>query len=164
MIPNLLWTIIHLTPLVIYCFKEMEPFWMYVTLGLSCLTTFLPQSFYNKLQLSSSTAVYKKIGVGWVRKFSQDGDMINKWARKKYPDYKVITGDRRKYLLRIAVNERFHFVVLVFFLFTTIHTLLNMNTGWFFLFIFSNVLYNVYPMFLQQYNRLRIQQLSQRKR
>lgn len=164
MIPNLLWTIIHLTPLVIYCYKEMEPLRIYVTLGLSCLTAFLPQFFYNKLQLSPSTAIYKKIGIGWVRRFSQDGDVINKWARKKYPGYKVIPRDREKYLMRIAVNERFHFAALVFFLFTTIHTLLKMHIGWCFLFIFSNVLYNVYPMLLQQYNRLRIQHLSQRKR
>lgn len=151
MIPNFLWTILHLTPVVIYCF-EMPLSWLYVFLAISVLLAFLPLTFF---QLGKDTRIYKKIGIVYVRRYAQDGDVINKLLRKKFPGYKVILKPAH-YISRSYMNERFHLLLLVFFLLLTGYAVWHGQPWWALLFLFSNVMYNLYPMFLQQYNRIRI--------
>ncbi|MRG48471.1 hypothetical protein GFS24_25370 [Chitinophaga sp. SYP-B3965] len=150
MIPNLIWTVLHLTPVVIYCYALFPM--VFVFLGISVAGAFLPLRLF---QLGNDTRIYKKIGIVYIRRYAQDGDVINKLIRKRFPDYKVILRPQH-YISRSYMNERFHLLLLVFFLLLTGHALWNGAPGWALLFVFSNVMYNLYPMFLQQYNRIRI--------
>jgi hypothetical protein len=164
-IPNFLWTIIHLAPSMIYCWNYTAPQGIYIGLGGSFLFALLPAGLLKRLQLSSDTAVYKKIGVGIIRKYSQDGDLINRLLRKQYPAYRVIEGERAMpaYISKTYMAERFHLMMLVFMGFISVWALLEQRWGWALLIMVNNVLYNLYPMFLQQYNRIRLIQAMKRR-
>lgn len=163
-IPNFLWTIIHLAPSVIYCWKYTASLWTYIGLGGSFLLAFLPAGLLKRLQLSKDTAVYKKIGIGIIRKYSQDGDLINRLLRKQYPAYRVIEGAGAipAYISKTYMAERFHLMMLVFMGFVSVWALSEQRWGWALLIMVNNVLYNLYPMFLQQYNRIRLIQAMKR--
>ena len=165
MIPSLVWSVIHLAPISVYCFMEMDRVWIYIFLGLSASAAFVPNRFLDCIQLSKTTNLYKKIGIITVRRLSQDGDMVNRLIRKKYPEHRIIRNhkNREAYIQRTYFYERFHFAVLVFMLTVAFYTLLQFDYWWAMVFIISNTLYNLYPMFLQQYNRIRIELLIKRR-
>src|SRR5712671_1766202 len=89
-IPNFFWSILHLTPVTVYCFTDMPPRWVYIFLGASILPGLAPNSFFDWLQLGSTTRIYKKIGIAFIRRYSQDGDLINRRIQQRFPGYKVI--------------------------------------------------------------------------
>lgn len=161
MIPNLIWSILHLTPLTVFCFRGMAPLWVYLSLALSFLLGLLPTPFLRYLQLGKTTRIYKKIGIGIIRKYSQDGDLINSLLRKRFPGYRVIDskGQLGRYISRTYLFERFHFMVLLFMLITAVYASARGHGWWALLITFNNILYNLYPIFLQQYNRLRLAQI-----
>ncbi|HTN05958.1 hypothetical protein [Agriterribacter sp.] len=64
---------------------------------------------------------------------------------------------------RTYFYERFHFIVWVFMLAASVYALLQFDYWWTLTFIISNILYNICPMFLQQYNRIRIEMLIKRR-
>lgn len=165
MVPNLLWTIIHLAPVTVFVFNVMMPLWVYVLLGIGLLASLLPASVYKRIQLGAQVAIYRRIGIIWVRRFSQDGDVINRLLRKRFPGYKVIREPSgvRKYILRANMNERFHCGLFLFMLGAMVYALVQLSFGWALAIAVSNVLYNLYPMFLQQYNRLRLYDICRRR-
>ncbi|UYQ91261.1 hypothetical protein MKQ68_14295 [Chitinophaga horti] len=165
MVPNLSWTIIHLAPVSYFCFSGMRPLWVYILLGVALLVALLPSWFYKKIQLGGGVGVYKRIGIIWIRRFSQDGDVINRLLRKRYPGYKVISEPSgvRRYILRANMNERFHCGLFIFMLGAMIYALAAGQYGWALVMALNNVLYNLYPMFLQQYNRIRLHEISHRR-
>lgn len=165
MIPNLLWSILHLSPAAIFCFRYMPTLWIYSGLGVCFLLGLLPKAFFNRLQLGSNTGIYKKIGIGVARRYAQDGDLVNKLIRKRFPAYRIMESrtSMQAYIGRTYFYERFHFMVLTFMLFLSVCALLQHRPGWGLLMILNNVLYNLYPMFLQQYNRLRLLQAMKRR-
>ena len=165
MIPNLLWTILHLTPATIFCFRYMSPLWTYTGLVVCFLLGLLPKACFRLLQLGKSTGIYKKIGIGTVRRYAQDGDLVNKLLRKRFPGYRTMENRRslESYIGRTYFYERFHFMVMAFMLFLSVYAFLQHRPGWALLMMLNNVLYNLYPMFLQQYNRLRLLQALKRR-
>ena len=165
MVPNLSWTIVHLAPVTIFSFNKMLPLWVYVLLGVSLLASLLPASFYKRIQLGGGVQVYKRIGILWIRRFSQDGDIINRLLRKRFPGYKVISeaSGVRRYILRANMNERFHCGLFAYMLGAMVYAIVEEQYLWAVAMAVNNVLYNLYPMFLQQYNRIRLQQISNRR-
>lgn len=157
-IPNFFWSVLHLSPVTVFCFTEMSPAWVYISLGASILPGLAPNSFFDRIQLGRSACIYKKIGIAVIRKYSQDGDLINRRIQRRFPGYKVIEkeGALKKYIQRTYIFERFHFILLLFFLFTAVYAAAQGRGWWALLICFSNLLYNLYPMWLQQYNRLRL--------
>ncbi|RAJ05153.1 hypothetical protein LX64_02307 [Chitinophaga skermanii] len=166
MVPNLVWSILHLTPVVVYSWNEIEPFKIYILLGISVLLGILPAGFYNWMQFSKTTAAYKKVGILMIRKYSQDGDLIIQQVRKKYPFYKVVESRDAiiRYIGRTYVYERFHFMVLMYMLMVLGVTLYRQAFVWAIVLLLNNVCYNFYPLLLQQYNRLRLITLLKRSR
>ena len=162
---NFFWSILNFVPVGYYCSIEMNVQWFYSFLIISLLAMFLPNSFFDSIQLSHTTATYTKIGIRTIKKYTQDGDMINGFLRKKFPQYKLVTTSSplKKHIGKAYVNEKFHFIVFVFFLFTTLYALMRGHGWWVFVIMITNLIYNVYPIFLQQYNRIRIRQLMQKK-
>lgn len=128
-IPNLVWSVIHLTPVTVYCFMEMDRVWVYIFIGLSVLGGLVPNRFFDHMQLSKTTKLYKKIGIITIRRFSQDGDMINRLIRKKYPEHRIIRSykNREAYIQRTYFYERFHFIVLVFMLAASVYAFLQFD-------------------------------------
>ncbi|MCK7556599.1 hypothetical protein MKQ70_16865 [Chitinophaga sedimenti] len=162
MVPNLTWTILHLAPVTVFCFTWMRPLWVYVLLVAALLVALLPAIVYRKMQLGAEVAVYKRIGIMWVRRFSQDGDIINRLLRKRFPGYKVIhePAGVRRYILRANMNERFHCGLFAFMTGIMVFAVVQAHYIWALVIAINNVLYNLYPMFLQQYNRIRLREIS----
>jgi hypothetical protein len=159
---NLSWTVISFLPVLWYWLGRYPDISLYGTIAVSVLCGLLPSSFFNSLQLSNNPEFYKKYGVKKIKKFVQNGDFINMLFRKKSPHYKVIQDVRKmqNYLNTIAMYERYHFTCFTFFLMTTMLSFFQQYFMIPLLTTFCNVVYNVCPIFLQQYNRLRIQNVT----
>jgi hypothetical protein len=159
---NLCWTVISFLPVLFYWLSRKPDIWLYTFIILSLLFGMLPKKFYKQLQPSSNLKFYKKYGVLTIRRFVQNGDLINHFFRQKSPHYKVINDLRqiKGYLETIAMYERYHFMCFMFFLSTSILSLMEQKPVLAILITLSNIIYNVCPIFLQQYNRLRIERLT----
>ncbi len=159
MIPNLLWSIINFTPIFIFCYHNINTTLGYIFLAISLLTTLLPVSFFTYIQLSTTTSLYKKIGVKFINKFTQNGDLINGLIRKRFPRYNVISTrniSHKKLLRQTYMFEKFHFAMFVFFTLVIVYALIKKYFLWAFIIAISNIVYNVYPNLLQQYIRIRL--------
>lgn len=166
MIPNLIWSVIFLTPITVFCFSNMNVKWILIFFIISFLTIFLPRSFFNIFQLGTNSSVYKKTGVIFINKFTQNGDIINRIIRKKYPGYKLVSKKNssiKKLFNQTYMFEKFHFLMFSFFLLISFFAVFIHLYGWAIFIIITNLIYNVYPILLQQYIRLRIETISRKK-
>jgi Glycosyl-4,4'-diaponeurosporenoate acyltransferase len=164
MIPNLLWSLVGLVPVGYFCYTLMPPKLVYIFLGLSLSGYALPSSFYNNIQIKNLNFL-KKTGVGIAQKFAQNGDIINRLIRNKFPGYKTLYNRKsiESQYKKTYFFEKFHFVMLLFFLFTTIFALVRSYYLWALIITITNIIYNIYPILLQHYTRLRIELLLRRK-
>ncbi|MBJ6107899.1 hypothetical protein JAO73_02670 [Hymenobacter sp. BT523] len=87
-----------------------------------------------------------------------DGGLVNRFIRRRYPAYRHVRSRAGlAALVRGAYHqERLHLVLLLFYGFASGYAAVQGQAGWCGLFIFTNVGYNLYPMWLQQYLRLRV--------
>jgi hypothetical protein len=161
---NFFWTILTFGPIGYFCYVAMPPSWLYGFIVSSVLPFFLPASFFQAIQLGRTTAIYHKLGLRTVRKYTQDGLLVHRLIRRQYAFYNPVrTASIKAHLSKAATNERFHLSVFVFFLLATIYALVAGYWGWALVISISNLVYNVYPILLQQYNRIRFQQLADRR-
>ncbi|HEX3074275.1 MAG TPA: hypothetical protein VHP30_11745, partial [Ignavibacteriales bacterium] len=108
---------------------------------------------------SGAPKFYERFGVKTVRRFVQDGDIA---AGRLRTGGRVIMNKARaqKYLNTIEMYERYQFLCLIFFLLTSLHVAANGRIAAALIIAACNVIYNVYPILLQQYNKARILKLS----
>ena len=159
-VANLFWTVLNLLPIYIYCYSSVAPWWLYVAGAISVTTLFLPRITLNKLQLGTTTAVYHKLGVHYINRVTQNGTFINNLIRRKYPHYKVVGNTRQDIQLhyrKTYMFERFHYLLLCFFTCIIIYALVQEQYGWAGLLLLTNILYNMYPILLQQYVRIKLE-------
>lgn len=159
MVPNIIWSIINLVPISFFCYSLLDLRLFYVFVLASMIPIFFPNSFFDKIQLGKTITTYKKLGVGVVNKFSQNGDIINRMIRKRFPDYRVIRHNKssiNKLVQQTYVFEKFHFFMFLFFTFTTVYAISKNYFGWAAVITLTNLLYNIYPNLLQQYIRLKL--------
>lgn len=159
MIPNVAWSVLNLVPISIYCYNKVDQKSLYISIAVSVIPGFFPNSFYNRIQLGRTTRIYKQLGVGIVNKLAQNGAIINHLLRKKFPGYKMIDRQRSsidKLLQQTYMFEKFHFIMFVFFILITVHALAKDHFWWAIIISVTNVLYNIYPNLLQQYIRLKL--------
>lgn len=140
---NIGWTILGFLPL--YYFWSLHGIgWPFYALLLISLTAFIfPEKLFSKLKISKDIRVYRRLGVKFIRRFAQDGD---------FQPNKGIRG----YLNKIRMFERYHFCCLIFFQASSVYACYFEEYLLAFLIFFCNILYNVFPILLQQYNRMRI--------
>lgn len=159
MIPNLVWSIIFLTPVCFFCYTSVNKQFISFSVLISLLTVFLPNRFFNKLQLSRRRLFYLKAGVMNINVFTQNGTLVRRFIRNKHPAYHPFPTNRtsaKKYFNQSYLYEKYHFMMFCLFLFLAGYSLASGMYLWVFVILFSNVLYNVYPILLQQYIRLRL--------
>ncbi|WP_432711590.1 hypothetical protein [Pedobacter sp.] len=143
---NVVWTSMAFLPILWFWLGKTPDLWLYGSLVLSLGFAFLPSTFYVALQLSSKTSFYTQYGIRKLRRFVQHGDFKN---LRRAEDY----------LKTIAMYERFHYSCFIFFLLSTVFSIAAQQYLLAFFICFSNLIYNILPILLQQYNRLRIHQL-----
>ena len=159
MVPNLLWSLLNLTPISIYCFTLLNNKTFYIFLTASLIPIFLKNSFLDKLQIGKSIKVYKQLGVHLINKVAQNGVIINNLIKRKFPDHKVVTSKRSSIaglIARSYIFEKFHLILFLFFSLTIIYAFLKDHWTWACIILLTNIVYNIYPNLLQQYLRLKL--------
>ena len=165
-IPNVLWSVAGILPAYIFCYDFMPLKLLYIFLAISILPVFIPAIILDKIELSKNTKFYKKLFVHHINKFAQNGDLINRIIRKKYSEFKVVSFSKtsaKKLLNQTYNNERFHYILFIFYCLTMFYALVKNHPGWALIFLTCNVLYNVYPILLQQYIRIKLRLYINRK-
>ncbi len=157
-VPNVLWSVLGLGPIGVFCYQLMARPWLYGLLGVSLLAYAVPASWFGYWQLSRTPAAYRKLGVAAVNRVTQHGDFVNRLLRRWYPRHRhVRTRAAVAALVRTTYHqERFHLVLFLFFLFISLYAAARGYAGWALLVALTNVGYNLYPMWLQQYIRVRL--------
>jgi len=157
-VPNLLWSALSLTPLTIFCYQHVARPWLYGFILVSLLVYGLPFSQFWRLQLSTNLARYKQLGVPRLNHFTQHGTFVNWLIRRTYPQYRHVRSRAALASFRRTTyyQEQFHLVLFVFFLLVGAYAVGHGEMGWAALLCLINLGYNLYPVWLQQYLRLRL--------
>jgi hypothetical protein len=156
MIPNMIWSLAGLLPVNIFCYRLT---WFCLMLSASAATLFLPRTFFLFPQSGINPSFYKKAGIGYIKKFTQNGELINGILRKKYPAHKIVTHSPlslQKLYRQTFMFEKFHFLLFFLFPLSTARAPYGHFYGWAFVPALTNGICNVYPVFLQQYIRMRL--------
>lgn len=162
---NFFWSMLAFIPLVYFCYQYLPLKLLYIFISISCIVILLPTAWLNKIQLSKSPRLYQQIGIRFVKKYTQDGDLVNRIIKKQYSQYKYVEGRQsfKKLIGKSYMNERFHYLAFVFFVCIMVYAFILGLIAWSFFLLVANIIYNVYPIFLQQYNRIRINYLMKRQ-
>ncbi|MBE9464276.1 hypothetical protein ACFP1I_06220 [Dyadobacter subterraneus] len=156
---NFFWTILCFASVFSFWFFAGLSLWFYAFLGVSFLSGLVPSRFFR---LSNNPQFYEKLGARWIRKFVQNGDLVNLLTKNQEVSTRSITdkNDVAKYLKTISMYEKYHFICFIFFSLSGIFAVFQQSFFYFILILASNILYNVGPVILQQYNRARIFKLK----
>ena len=152
---NVFWSLIAFVPVSVFCYRFMDRVWLSVFVGTSLIAFMMPASKLKYLELSFTIRTYRKLGVHWANHFVQQGSLINQLLRRSYPGYQRLPS-RTRMLQSTYVQERFHWTVFLFFLLSSIYAITHGYQGWTLLITILNVIYNLYPIWLQQYIRKRL--------
>ena len=157
-VPNVLWSALALGPLLVGCYRYVERPWLWGFVALSLSGYAWPAAWLRRLQLSSRVGVYQRLGVPGVGRFAQQGALVNGLLRRRYPHYRALVGRGAvaKLLSTTYQQERFHWAGLVFFLLVSSYLGTAGYPGWALGLTLANVGYNLYPIWLQQYLRVRL--------
>ena len=159
---NFFWTIISFTPVIIYAFTAGPVWTIYFFIVISILSGLLPKYIFDHIQLSRDPQFYEKLGVKKIRKFVQDGDIVNRSMRTSLTHHRIITNRNSvvKYLKTVEMYERYHFMCLTFFSLISLHAFFHSQLKLGILITACNFLYNVCPILLQQFNKARVLQIT----
>ncbi len=157
---NIFWTILAIMPISLFIvFNPPDIKWLIFLSIIFILPVFLTNSFLDKLNFANTTKTYEKMGVLFIQKITQNGDIINKLMRKKFPSYKTLDYNKAsidKLLKQTYSFERYHIMMFVIFGLTFIFALSKGFFGWTIVISLSNLIYNIYPILLQHYIRLKL--------
>lgn len=156
---NFFWTIFCFIPVIAFWAATDTMLWCYLFLGISAISLFIPARL---LQLSKQPRFYEQLGVKIIRKVVQNGDWVNRFTRKAKPANRLISNKASavKYMQTVMMYERYHFLSLVFFMLTAGYALTLGNYAMAAVILVANLIYNVCPILLQQYNRARLIRLQ----
>lgn len=155
---NFFWTILGFTPVVAVWATRYSVLWLCVCLVLSVLSLFVPSRIF---QLSRDPKFYERLGARFVQKFVQGGRYANRYMRKLDPGYRMVKNKATalQYQSTLVMHERFHIMCLLFFMLTAIYAFWVSLYPLALIVILANIIYNICPILLQQYNRARILKL-----
>lgn len=156
-VPSVLWSVLALGPLSVFCYQHVVRPWLWGLLGVSLLGYLVPKTWFRYWQLSLARGPYERLGVPVVGHFTQHGTFVNRLLRRRYPHYRHVPNRRalRGLVAGSYHMERFHVVLLLFFGLVGLYALAGGHEGWAALLVLTNIGYNLYPVWLQQYLRLR---------
>ena len=159
---NILWTVIGFAPLLVYWVKRGMDEWLFIFVFLGVAAACMPNEALHRLQLFQNKKPYEKLGVKTFRKFVQEGD--HSWLLKTGPVRTMNLFKSQHYLRKVDMYQRFHTFCLVFFLFSSCHCFYHGQVALGLCITTANVIYNMPTLLLQDYNRLRITGLINRKK
>jgi hypothetical protein len=100
---NFFWTALSFAPVVWFWIEDGINLYFYLFAALSLIISILPEKIFRLLALSSQRSLYEKLGVKQIRKFVQNGTVINAVTNKQRRS--VVTGvsQAKRYLKTIAM-------------------------------------------------------------
>jgi hypothetical protein len=156
---NSFWTILCFIPVIMVWVSEYSVLWLCVFLVVSVLSQLIPAGL---LQLSLNPQFYERLGVKFIRKFVQHGQYVNQYFRRNDHGHKTVKNKAMafQYQNTILMYQRFHLICFLFFILTAVYAFaLHIYMACVLTFL-SNIIYNICPILLQQYNRARLQKLA----
>lgn len=161
-LPNVFWSVLGLGPLAVYCYQFVARPWLYGGLAACLLGYAVPRAWYGHWQLSRTPERYRKLGVAALNRVTQNGTLVHWLVRRRYPHYRQIRS--RAALAGLVRNtyyqEQFHVVMFLFFLLVSLYAVWQGQLKWAGLLTLANVGYNLYPVWLQQYIRVRLRRTA----
>lgn len=162
---NIFWTVLCFFPIFwLWLNLGGRNIWLYISMAIALLIGSVPGWAMDKTLLSDESKFYERLGARFVRKFVQDGDIVNYMSRQNKAEASRGNDYPKGYLKTISMYERFHWICMVFFTFSGI---IGLVYGYFTLgasILFLNIPYNAIPIFLQQYNKVRIKRITVRQK
>jgi Glycosyl-4,4'-diaponeurosporenoate acyltransferase len=131
-----------------------------------CLTAWwLPPSYYRIRSFEQSGRLYEALGVRLFRYFVPDGDLSNRWRRRREPNFRIITNRRvaAAFVTRTELSEKSHLVLLLMGILSSAFAWQIGWRGWAVYLGVGNVLVNLYPVLLQRYTRARLRIVVERR-
>lgn len=124
----------------------------------------LPPGYFRVFGFERSGRLYELLGVRAFRKFAPNGDLANRWERRKDPTFRMIRCRKSAvaFILRTKQSERGHIVLLALGAISAAYAWSMDWQGWAVYLSAGNVMVNVYPILLQRYTRSRIDGLLRR--
>lgn len=138
---------------------------LFLLLAASCVAAWwLPSAYYGIRRFERSGLVYEVLGVRQFRRFVPNGDLANRWQRRRDPDFRVIRDVRTALAFegRTRESERGHLVLFLMGALSTAFAWRLGWTGWALYLGLGNVIVNLYPIMLQRYTRARLVRLATR--
>jgi len=146
-----------------YPAEDVAPSPVAFALGVAvCVVPYLlPSSYYRCWEGRRGPRVYGMMGVRAFKRLVPNGDLVNRFARRLDPRYRVIRdpASAHAWLDRARDSERSHLVLLVAGLLTAAYAARIGWNGWAVGLTAGNIVFNLYPVVLQRYNRCRIAKL-----
>ena len=157
-VPSVLWSVVGFGPLAVFCYQQMARPWVYGLAAVSLLAYAMPTSWFGTWQLGRTPDRYRRLGVAFAGSLVQNGALVNRWLRRRYPHYRRVPSRAKVAALVRSTyeQERFHLGAGGFFLGSSAYALAHGYVGWAVGLTLLNVAYNVYPIWLQQYIRVRL--------
>ncbi len=131
--------------------------WFLIILLISLTFFRIPNSVIDKIQFSKRTIIYRKLRVHLFKKYATNGDIINKKIRQQFPKHRNVHNPlsiQRK-IIETYTTERTHFFFFIFCFLTSIYAWSTNHFVHGTAITVGNIVFNLYPILLQQYNRIR---------
>lgn len=125
----------------------------------------LPRAYFHVHPFERTGQIYESLGVLLFRRLVPDGDLANRWERRKNPRHRIIRGRRSAadYVARTEQSERGHVVLLALGVASAVYAWTLGWHGWAVYLSVGNVVVNLYPILLQRYTRSRLNAALQRR-
>lgn len=114
--------------------------------------------------IEESGRLYEALGIRYFRFVAPDGDLANRWQRRRDPAHRIIRNRHvaEDFEFRTRLSEKGHLVLLAMGVASAGFAL---HIGWFGWAVYlgvGNVVVNLYPVLLQRYTRSRLYRASRR--
>lgn len=159
---NVAWTILCYIPIVILWYLDYNAFAFWTILAISMIPLAFGEAVFNRFQLSNSKQFYRRLGISYFQRFTQKGMLAVKIigaVDNSHKNFKRI--DISKFKTEILGYEKYHYSCFLFFSLSAFYALYERLYVLLLLIFMSNIIYNVVPILIQQYNKLRICSLNQ---
>ena len=135
--------------------------WFLLGFTLSFAPLVFPRGYYRCREGARGARLYRALGVHHFKRFVTNGDFINRRGRLADPRHRLVRGaeSARAWAANTDEGEKNHLVLLLMALFSALYAARLGWTGWALGLTASNVLFNLYPVLLQRYNRCRIERV-----
>jgi hypothetical protein len=158
-LPNLFWSALFLLPVYWFWRHWFDLRWAIVAVACGMPAYLAPHRWLDRLRLSPNPATYRQLGVPLVNRLTQDSAWIKRIAGHA-PALRRDAATAAKLLRKTWERERFHLFLLIFFGVSTVYALALQAWGWSGFLLVSNIGFNLYPVWLQQYLRLRLERIQ----